>query len=300
MTKATGSVTINAPVAEVFDFAKDIGKLWSSWPGVAVRDVHHTPDGVGSTAHFASKMLGMPVFQGQVEFTEVVPNERIRVTSNVLAEPHFLFTFGSAAEGGTEFAIEADYHFEVPVVGDQLDQLYARLTPNALTEFAGGVKAQIEGVAAPTEKKPGAKLTREVTINAPVEKVFDVVRDIGRFWVYFPDVAVREVKVTPEGVGSSARIYTHELGLHFEGIAEIVEVVGNQRVVVKVTFGPESPLWTFSFEPVEGGTKLAAEGEWHVDIPGVGKPIGNLIAKSHTEFLEAMLANIKADLEATG
>lgn len=298
MTKATGSVIINAPVAEVFDFAKDIGSLWSSWPGVTVRDVQRTPDGVGSTARFASKMFGMPVFQGQVEFTEVVPNERIRVTSNVVAEPHFLFTFGSAADGGTDFAIEADYHFEVPVVGDQLDQLYARLTPNALAEFAGGVKAQIEGVAVPVEREPGATLTREVVINAPVEKVFDVVRDIGKLWVHFPDVAVREVKLTPEGVGSSARMYTHELGLHFEGVAEVVEVVPNQRVVVQIRFGPESPRWTFSVEPVADGTKLAAQGEWHVNIPGVGKPIGNLIAKSHTEFLEAMLANIKADLEA--
>ena len=299
MTKETGSVTINAPVKEVFDFAKDIGRLWNSWPGVAVRDVHHTPDGVGSGAHWTSRMLGMPVFQGRVEFTEVVPNERIRAKSSVIAGPAFLFTFDPLPDGATTFAIEAEYHFEVPVIGNQLDQLYARLTPNALTDFAAGVKAQLEGVAVPVEPQPGATLTRQVTINAPVEKVFDVARDISKFWAYFPDVAVREVKVTPDGVGSSVRLYTHELGLHFEGVAEIIEVVRNQRIVVKVTFGPESPVWTFTFEPVEGGTKLAAEGEWHVGIPGVGKPLGNLIAKSHTEFLETMLANIKADLEAT-
>jgi uncharacterized protein YndB with AHSA1/START domain len=295
MTKETGSATINAPVAEVFDFARDVGRLWSSM-GVAVEDVRLTPDGVGSSADWASKMLGVPI-KGRVEFIEVVPNERIRAESST--GPQFLFTFDSLPEGATKLGIECDYHFGVPMIGDRIDELWARLNPDEMTVAATRVKEQIEGVAAPTETRPGAKLSRSVTINAPVEKVFESALDIGKFWVHAADVAVREDKVAPDGVGSSARLYTHWLGVHFEGVLEVIEVVRNQRMVVKATFGPESPLWTFTFEPVEGGTQLTAEGEWHIGVPAVGKQLGTLMAKSHEDFLEGMLANIKTDLEAT-
>lgn len=143
-----------------------------------------------------------------------------------------------------------------------------------------------------------AKLTRSVTINVPVDTVFDFAMDIARFWSVFPEVAVRDVQLRPDGVGSSARIYTHDLGLHFEGVVEFTEVVRNQRILAKVTFGPETPIWTFTFEPVDGGTTFTAEGEWHVNIPAVGGPLEGMIAKSHKKWLEGGLDSLKAALEA--
>lgn len=143
-----------------------------------------------------------------------------------------------------------------------------------------------------------AKLTRSVTINAPVDTVFDFAMDVGRFWAVFPEVAVRDVQVKPEGVGSSARIYTHDLGLHFEGVVEFTEVVPNQRIVAKVTFGPETPTWTFTFEPLDAATTFTAEGEWHVNIPAVGGPVEEMIAKSHKKWLEEGLDTLKDTLEA--
>lgn len=143
-----------------------------------------------------------------------------------------------------------------------------------------------------------AKLTRSVTINAPVDKVFDFAMDVGKFWTSFPEVAVRDVQLKPEGVGTSARIYSFMLGLHVEGVIEYTEVVRNKRIGAKVTFGPETPLWTFTFEPLDGGTTLTAEGEWHVTIPGVGGPLEDWAAKSHREFLERGLNSMKAAVEA--
>ncbi|HSN43797.1 MAG TPA: SRPBCC family protein [Propionibacteriaceae bacterium] len=293
MAKEAGSVIIDAPVEKVFDFVKDIGKMWGSFPGVAVQSVHQTPDGVGSSVEWASKMMGLTVFHGHTEYTEVVPNERIRAKTDVVADPTFLFTFDPTPEGGTTFTIEGDYHFDVPVVGNQIDHLYAKLVPNTMTDFLAGIKGKIEG-SPPAE--PGT-LTREITIVAPVEDVFEVALDLGKLWTYFPDVAVRDVKMTPEGVGSSARIYTHMFGLHFEGSGEILEMVRNERIVVKAHFGPENPMWTFSFKPVASGTLMTVHGAWHVGIPRVGPSIETSMAKSHISFVEEMLANFKADLE---
>lgn len=95
-------------------------------------------------------------------------------------------------------------------------------------------------------------------IDAPVDTVYDDVLDIGTFWTGAPDVAAGSVRRTPDGVGTLARIYTHWLGAHMEGGIEIVQAVRPERVVAQVTFVPESPMWTFTLEPVDGGTRLGA------------------------------------------
>jgi uncharacterized protein YndB with AHSA1/START domain len=142
-----------------------------------------------------------------------------------------------------------------------------------------------------------ATLTRSVTIDAPVEKVFDHVLDIRKFWAW-PDMALAEVTPTEDGVGSSARIWTHFLGFHMEGGLEYTEVVRPERIRAEVGFAMEHPTWTFTFEPVDDGTKLTARGEWHVKVPAVGRTFERLMVKEHKEFLEQMLAKVKAELEA--
>ena len=141
-----------------------------------------------------------------------------------------------------------------------------------------------------------ATLTRTVTINAPVEDVYNLVLDIGKFW-HWPDVALTEIELTPEGVGSTARMYGHVMAIHVEGSITYTDVTPHDEVVAKVGFGPEHPIWTFTFEPEAGGTKLTAKGEWHVNIPAVGKRIEGLMVKEHEEGLQALLDNAKAQLE---
>ncbi len=143
-----------------------------------------------------------------------------------------------------------------------------------------------------------AKLTRSVTINAPVEDAFDHALNLGTFWTCSPEVAVRDVELTPDGVGTHATIWTHGLGVHFQGHMEYTEVTRPERIVAQVVFGPEKPVWVFSFEPDDGGTKMTGEGEWHVSAPAVGKALEEWMAKSHTGFLETLLDNFKAQVEA--
>jgi uncharacterized protein YndB with AHSA1/START domain len=141
-------------------------------------------------------------------------------------------------------------------------------------------------------------LTRSVTIDAPVEKVFDIALDVGRFWTCSPEVALRDVELTPDGVGTKASIWTHGLGVHVEGRIEYTEVVRPERIVARVIFGPEKPTWVFTFEPADVGTTMTGQGEWHVKAPAVGKPLEAWMAKSHEGFLETLLANFKAMAES--
>jgi hypothetical protein len=142
-----------------------------------------------------------------------------------------------------------------------------------------------------------ATLTRSITIKAPVETAFEYVLDIRRFWAW-PDMALTEVKLTPDGVGSSARIWTHLLGFHLEGGLEYTEVRRPEWIKAEVGFALEHPTWTFTFEPVESGTKLTAQGEWHVGVPAVGKTFERLMVKEHEGFLEQLLTKVKGDVEA--
>ena len=144
-----------------------------------------------------------------------------------------------------------------------------------------------------------AKLSRSIEIEAPVEKVFDFATDIGKFWTSWPEeVAVRDVELKPDGVGTSARLFTHFLAIHMEGTMEYTEFVPNERIVAKTHFFGESPTWVFTFEPADGGTKMTAEGEWHVKVPAVGKSLEGMMVKGHVEGLESLLATVKSRVEA--
>jgi uncharacterized protein YndB with AHSA1/START domain len=144
-----------------------------------------------------------------------------------------------------------------------------------------------------------AKLSRSIEIEAPVEKVFDFATDIGKFWTSWPEeVAVRDVELKPDGVGTSARLFTHFLAIHMEGTMEYTEFVPNERIVAKTHFFGESPTWVFTFEPADGGTKMTAEGEWHVKVPAVGKRLEGMMVKGHDEGLESLLATVKSRVEA--
>ena len=142
-----------------------------------------------------------------------------------------------------------------------------------------------------------ATLTRSVMIDAPVDKVFEVALDISRLW-RAKDVALAEIDIKPEGVGTSARLYTHVLGFHLEGGLEYTEVVPNERIVAQVHFLVERPTWTFTFETVGAGTEMTAQGEWESRLPVVGGPVEKMMAKEHEPFLEGMLADFKAQVES--
>jgi uncharacterized protein YndB with AHSA1/START domain len=142
-----------------------------------------------------------------------------------------------------------------------------------------------------------AKLTRSITVHAPVDGVFDYALDITKLW-RVKDVGLADVEIKPDGVGTSARMYTHFLGFHMEGGVEYTEVVPKERIVAQVDFFMEKPTWTFTFAPVKSGTKVTAEGEWLVGLPVAGRRIEGMMVKEHEPFLDELLASLKTGVEA--
>ncbi len=144
-----------------------------------------------------------------------------------------------------------------------------------------------------------------VTINAPVEQVFSYLRAPENMW-HYPDVEIADVKVTPEGVGTTVRnVFAlpglKRLGITGNVINETIEFVPNRRIVQKAT-----PLmgrmvkfdgtWTWTFEPEDGGTKLIVDytesANWFVYA------FDRLTGKKQDKEMNVWLADLKTILEA--
>ncbi|MBJ6765847.1 SRPBCC family protein [Myxococcaceae bacterium JPH2] len=98
-----------------------------------------------------------------------------------------------------------------------------------------------------------AGATRTITINAPVEKVFDVVMNFDRYPDFLPEVK----KV------STSKRQGNTVDVHYE-----VEVMKRIRYTIRVTEDrPRRMSWTF----VEGEVMKDNRGSWVLEPEGEGK-----------------------------
>ena len=143
---------------------------------------------------------------------------------------------------------------------------------------------------------------RTVHIDAPVEKVFDYLKDPHHFLAAFPEKdrahsAIAEVHETPEGVVSTYSAMGRMLMLfHVEWTFTREEYVPNERIVDRASPGG---IWTLTFEPDDGGTKLSLAFGW---TGAVGKVpwIGEMVDRASWDGdkdLDEMLDNVKKAVE---
>ncbi|RKH53582.1 SRPBCC family protein [Corallococcus interemptor] len=98
-----------------------------------------------------------------------------------------------------------------------------------------------------------AGATRTITINAPVEKVFDIITNYDRYAEFLPEV--KKVS-TSQRQGNTVQV-------HYE-----VDVVKRIRYTIRVTEErPKRMSWTF----VEGEVMKDNKGSWTLEPEGEGK-----------------------------
>ena len=142
-----------------------------------------------------------------------------------------------------------------------------------------------------------AKLEKTITINAPVEKIFNYISQPTNLPEFWPSlVETSDVQELPNGGHSNRWVYKMA-GIRLEGTSEDVEYVTNQRLVSKTKGGVESTQ-TWMFQTEAGGTKVTFEVEYTVPIPVLGKLTEAIIVKMNEREGESLLANLKARMEA--
>ena len=140
-----------------------------------------------------------------------------------------------------------------------------------------------------------------VFINAPVEKVFALARDIESFPQFFPDLKkVTVLERSPDG----SRV-----------VGEFVGYIKDFRITIKWV---EEDLWdeqektcrfslvrgdfksysgTWKFEPEGGGTKYTSVIDFEYNIPLIGPIIKSLVARLMKQNVDNMLNAIRRKAE---
>jgi uncharacterized membrane protein len=140
------------------------------------------------------------------------------------------------------------------------------------------------------------KMTKSVTINAPVAKVFAFMGQPTNLPEIWPSMAeIKNVQPSPVGGYNWGWVYKMA-GVRFDGASETTEFISNQRVVTKSTKGIESKF-VWMYEPKDSGTKVTVEVEYTVPIPLLGKLAEAFIVKQNEREADVMLANLKSRME---
>ena len=139
-------------------------------------------------------------------------------------------------------------------------------------------------------------MKRSIHIEAPVEKVFDFFKDPRNMEdIVATPMAVKDVKLTKEGVGTYYSWASKTPGLRLEGFDVYTEFVRNQRITDRSSWGLPGD-WTFLFEPEGSGMQLTAEihhrSFWRIP------PLRELVEWGQGPIAGRMLSAVKAKMEA--
>lgn len=141
------------------------------------------------------------------------------------------------------------------------------------------------------------KHTKSVHVDAPVETVFDYVKDPEHFFGAMPPrehFELREVTMAPDGIGTTYEWAGRELGLRLSGVNTREVYVLNRRIVDWAAAGP---VWTWTLEPERAGTMLTLCYEYSTHVPLMDEVVAS-IAWHADEDLERTVFTIKERVEA--
>lgn len=131
-----------------------------------------------------------------------------------------------------------------------------------------------------------------VTINAPVEKIFNYIStptNLPEFWPSL--VEVTDVQSLPTG-GYKARYVYKMAGMHFKGTGEYTEIVPNESIVI-VSKGGIGSVQTWMFRSKANQTRVTLTIDYKIPIPLLGKLASLLVEKMNEHELTLILLNLR-------
>src|SRR6202011_1761496 len=138
---------------------------------------------------------------------------------------------------------------------------------------------------------------QSITINRPVETVFDFVLDGTKNPLWRP--AVLDIQRAPGKPSDTGAVFKQGLkgpgGRRIDGDYEIVECRPNELITFQVITGPARPTGTYKFEAVGNSTRVTFT--LHLDAKGLTRLLSPMITSTMKSEV-ATLSNLKAYLES--
>ena len=141
-----------------------------------------------------------------------------------------------------------------------------------------------------------AKITKSITINAPIEKVFNYVSDSRNLPEIWPSLQeIRNFQRLRDGRITDSWTYKMA-GIRLKGTTT-TQYVENVEVISRTKGGVKSiQIWTF--KPVNGGTQVAVDIEYTIPIPVIGKLAEKIVVMMNEHEGDIVMANLKSRMEA--
>ncbi|MFC1932297.1 SRPBCC family protein [Chloroflexota bacterium] len=141
------------------------------------------------------------------------------------------------------------------------------------------------------------KLEVSVIIKRPVEEVFSFVNDPTNETLWSSGlVESSQISDGPIGVGTKMREVNRILGKRIENTYEITEYEPNRRYSCKSISGPFPWQGSFTFESVEGGTKVTMSSGF--EVGSFFKLAEPLVIRMAKRQFQADFNNLKDLMEA--
>ena len=138
------------------------------------------------------------------------------------------------------------------------------------------------------------KIELSVVVNRPIEEVFAFTTNPENASLFQPDVLEsRQTSAGPIGVGTTWQEVRHMLGRRIESTNQVTEYEQNKKLFFKTTSGPIPVEGGYTFEPVEGGTKVSIVGQGETNVFfKFADPLVASIAKRQLEASSAILKDL--------
>ena len=137
------------------------------------------------------------------------------------------------------------------------------------------------------------KLEKEVTIRAPLEKIFSYINEPSNLSEFWPSlIEINNVKSLPNG-GYRVRYVYKMAGLRLAGTGEYTQIIPNQFIAIETSGGISSMIaWTF--RSMENLTRVTLTIDYKVPIPLLGKLAEAIIVKMNDQEGDLIMANLRA------
>ena len=141
------------------------------------------------------------------------------------------------------------------------------------------------------------KSEASVTINAPIEKVFDAIADQEKAVQYYPAAVLIAVNGKPDELGSSAELEYHVAGMKIHARITVSEVDKPRKLVHELS-GAMSGKWMWSLE--QEGQAVKVDFSVDYSVPGgiLGKIANQLfLGRINQRNLESTVQGLKVYCE---